>query len=189
MTSDLTSPLIDLIQSDAAMLTALQAVRALDLPDGWISAGFVRNRVWDHLHGFDEATPLNDIDVIVFDPVRLDDAHEKRLEAELCRLRPGLPWQVKNQVRMAERNDDRPYRSIDDALEHWCETPTAIGVRLDSKERIEITAPLGLGDLFDLVVKPTPFARNHPHKLAQYRERMIKKNWPRTWPRIRVLGL
>jgi len=179
--------LTDLILADPAMMAALQAVRSLDLKDGWITAGFVRNRVWDHLHGFSKPTPLNDIDVIYFDPDRIDPAIEKHLDAALAERLPGLPWQVKNQARMAERNGDPPYRSIDDALCHWCETPTAIGARLTAQHEIEITAPLGLDDLFGLVVRPTPFARSHPHKLAQYRERMARKNWPRLWPRIRVL--
>ena len=168
-------------------MAALHAVRSLDLKEGWITAGFVRNRVWDHLHGFSKPTPLNDIDVIYFDPERIDPAFEKRLDAALAERISSLPWQVKNQARMAERNGDPPYRSIDDALQHWCETPTAIGARVNPAGEIEITAPLGLDDLFGLVVRPTPFARNRPHKLAQYRERMARKNWPRLWPRIRVL--
>ena len=187
MTDMLRQHLTDLIHADPAMMTALAAVRSLALKDGWITAGFVRNRVWDHLHGFPKPTPLNDIDVIYFDPDRIDPAFEKRLDADLAERMPGLPWQVKNQARMAERNGDPPYRSIDDALRHWCETPTAIGARLKARNQIEITAPLGLDDLFDLVVRPTPFASSHPHKLAQYRERMARKNWPRLWPRIRVL--
>lgn len=171
------------------MMAALEAVRSLELPDGWITAGFVRNRVWDHLHDFQTPTPPNDIDVIYFAPLRLDEPFEKRLDAKLGEHIPGLPWQVKNQARMAERNDDPPYRSIDDALLHWCETSTAVGVRLGKGGDIDITAPLGLDDLFDMVVRPTPFAEAHPHKLAQYRERMVRKNWPRLWPKVKVLNL
>ena len=187
MIVELRQNLASLIRSNPAMMAALEAVRSLDLQEGWITAGFVRNPVWDHLHGFSRPTPLNDIDVIYFDPDRIDPAFEKRLDATLAERMPGLPWQVKNQARMAKSNGDPPYRSIDDALRHWCETPTAIGVRLSARREIKITAPLGLDDLFGLMVRPTPFARSHPHKLAQYRERMTKKNWPRLWPRIRVL--
>jgi hypothetical protein len=189
MNEMLLQDLVDLIRGDTSMLTALDAVRSLELKDGWITAGFVRNRVWDHLHDFPAMTPLNDIDVIYFDAERLDEAFEKRMEAELNRLLPGLPWQVKNQARMAERNGDPPYHSIDDALEHWCETPTAVGVRLHHDGDIQVTAPLGLDDLFDMVVRPTPFALAHPHKLAQYKDRMIKKNWPQLWPKVKVLNL
>lgn len=212
------SLLIDLIWADHAMVETLAAVHELALPDGWIAAGFVRNRVWDHLHGYAEPTPLNDIDVVYFDPACLEEAVEKRFEATLRERLPDRPWSVKNQARMALINGDPPYRSIADALEHWCETPTPIGVRLRDEARpaadarpaanvwsaadiwpgadvrhaadvrLEVIAPLGLDDLFDLVVRPTPFARGHASKLQQYRRRMAKKNWPRLWPRIRVLN-
>lgn len=171
------------------MMSMLETVRTHGPPEAWITAGAVRNRVWDHLHGYAEPTALNDIDVIYLASDNLDETLEKRYEAALRQRLPGRPWSVKNQARMAGRNGDDPYRSIGQALQHWCETPTAVGVRLDTDDRIEIIAPLGLGDLFDLVVRPTPFASEYPHKLEQYRDRMAKKNWPRQWPRIRVLDL
>lgn len=189
MSADLADDLADLVRADPTMMAVLATVRSLDLADGWVTAGFVRNRVWDRLHGFAEPTPLNDIDVIHYDTACLDEVADSRWDAELARRMPGVPWQVKNQARMAERNGDPPYRSIDEALSHWCETPTAIGVRLTAEGRVEVTAPLGLNDLFALVVRPTPFARTHPHKLRQYRERMIRKNWPRIWPKVKVFNL
>ena len=181
--------LIELIRSDVAMMQALAAVRALDLPDCWIAAGFVRNRVWDHLHNYAEPTPPNDIDVVYFDPDNLEEAAEKRLEAALQSHRSGEPWSVKNQGRMALVNGDPPYRDTAHALMHWCETPTPVGARLDAGGRVEITAPLGIDDLFDLIVRPTPHAKRHPEKFEQYRMRMAKKNWPRHWPKVRVLML
>lgn len=177
----------DLLSSDLRILEMLGAVRSLDLPDSWITAGAVRNSVWDHLHGYDDSTPLNDVDVIYFDPHDTDEETEKCLEDQLHQRLPAHPWSVKNQVRMAKRNGDAPYHSTEHALEHWCETPTAVGVRLNANDHIEIIAPFGLDDLLGLIVRPTPFAKCHPRKLAQYRERMIKKNWPSRWPRIRVL--
>ena len=181
--------LIDLVRSDAAMMATLAAVRDLSLPDGWIAAGFVRNRVWDHLHGYAEPTPLNDIDVVYFDPSCLEKAVEKQFEAALRERLPDRPWSVKNQARMAGINGDPPYRDTTNALEHWCETTTPIGVRLTDTDQLQVLAPLGLEDLFALIVRPTPFARRHPPKLRQYRERMVRKNWPGIWPRIRVLEL
>ena len=54
----------------------LRAARALALPDWCIAAGFVRNRVWDHLHGIVPARLPADIDVIYYDagdPLGTDD--------------------------------------------------------------------------------------------------------------------
>lgn len=186
---DLRARLHDFLIADPEILGMLATVRSLDLPDGWVTAGVIRNRVWDDLHGYDEPTALNDVDVVYFDPGNLDKASEKRLETDLHQRQPQHPWSVKNQARMALRNGDGPYRSVNHALEHWCETPTAVAARQNAEGGIDIIAPLGLDDLFGLTVRPTPFASAHPKKLAQYRERMAKKNWPRRWPRIRVLDL
>lgn len=189
MTKNLFESLRTLLTADPEFLGMLEAVRALALSDGFLTAGVIRNRVWDHLHGYGSPTPLNDIDVIYLDPRDLDETSEKRFEAALREQLPKHPWSVKNQARMAVRNGDPPYRSITEALKHWCETPTAVAVRMNADHGLEILAPFGLADLFDLIVRPTPFARTHSRKLAQYRQRMTKKNWPRRWPRIRVQEL
>jgi hypothetical protein len=174
-----------MIQGDAWRLYALRTAAKLDLPQCWIAAGFVRNRVWDALHGHGVPSPLDDLDVVYFDPGRQDRAQEKGHEAALARAAPGLRWSVKNQARMHTRNGDRPYRSTADALCHWCETATAVGVRVNASGELEILAPLGLADLLGLVVRPTPHAR--ACRLSVYRERVARKNWRATWPRLRIL--
>jgi hypothetical protein len=163
---------------------ALEAVAALGLPDGWIGAGFLRAPVWDALHGHAKETPLDDIDVVYFDPACLDPAADARAEARLRALAPGLPWSVRNQARMHERHGDRPYRSTADALCHWLETPTAVALRLDRDGRPELLAPLGLDDLVGLVVRPTPHAR--ARRMAAFRARVAGKGWFEKWPRLRL---
>ena len=56
----------DIIKRDPFRMRCLRALRALDLPQGYIGAGFVRNAIWDELHARATPTPLNDIDVIYF---------------------------------------------------------------------------------------------------------------------------
>ena len=51
------------------MMEILTTVEKLQLPDSWICAGFIRSKVWDHLHEKEYRTPLADIDVIYFDKV------------------------------------------------------------------------------------------------------------------------
>lgn len=97
-----------MIQGDAWRLHALRAAARLDLPQCWIAAGFVRNRVWDTLHGHGVASPLDDLDVVYFDPGRPDRAQEKAHEAALARAAPGVRWSVRNQARMHTRNGVAP---------------------------------------------------------------------------------
>ncbi len=179
--------ILALVAEDAWMMAALAAVAELGLPDGWIGAGFLRGAVWDRLHGYASRTPLDDIDAIYFDPANLDPAAEAVLERRLDALLPGLPWEVRNQARMHLRNGDAPYRSSADALAHWLETPTAVGVRLNDAGGLELLAPLGTRDLLDLVVRPTLHARAHKHRLAAYRERVSRKDWPAKWPKMQLV--
>ena len=72
-----------LLKASTTHHEALRIVAALDLPDCWIAAGFVRNLVWDHLHGISPPTPLNDIDVIYFAPEGTSPRAETEIEARL----------------------------------------------------------------------------------------------------------
>ncbi|CAB9492677.1 nucleotidyltransferase family protein [Alteromonas macleodii] len=56
----------DVIKRDPFRMDCLHTLRSLDLPQGYIGAGFVRNAIWDELHERVKPTPLNDIDVIFF---------------------------------------------------------------------------------------------------------------------------
>jgi hypothetical protein len=173
-----------LVARDRQRMRVLGVVRDLGLPDCWVAAGFVRNCVWDHLHGR-AASPLpRDIDVIWFDPAGCTPARDAGLEATLRGRDGTLAWSVKNQARMHERNGDAPYRSATDAMRYWPETATAVGVRLDARDGIEVAAPFGLDDLFGLIVRPA--GRFVVDKRAMYRERVLSKQWEQTWPGLQI---
>ena len=162
-----------LLAADRARMRILGIVAGLGLPDCWVAAGFVRNAVWDHLHGYPASPPSGDIDVIRYDRSTIDPALDRRLEARLRACDASLDWSVKNQARMHLRNDDAPYASA-----------TAVSVRLSRRGAIEVAAPFGLDDLFSLVVRPTP--RFMGAKLALYRKRVVDKAWPVNWPGLHV---
>jgi hypothetical protein len=164
-------------------MAVLRAAAILNLPDWAIGAGFVRNRVWDALSGLDRPTPLGDIDLIYHDLHDATPARDTALERRLGTLMPGVKWSVKNQARMHLRNGDAPYRSTEDALRVWIETPTCVAVRLGEDERVEVIAPHGLGDLLAMVVRPTPRGRV---RFDDYRRRIAVKNWAALWPALRI---
>lgn len=169
---------VDILQEDAAAMAQLRAVRSLALPDWCIAGGFVRNRVWDTLTGQREVFEA-DTDVLFFDPAEPSKVREAALEAELRATLAQVDWQVRNQARMHEFNDDPPYRDTAHAMTFWLETCTAVGARLLPDDRIEIVAPCGLDDLLNLVFRPTASGRKH---YAAYRQRIDTKPWRRRWP-------
>lgn len=164
-------------------LEVLKAVRELNLPDWMIGAGFVRNAIWDRLHGFAAFTPLADIDVIYFDSARLHASKDTAIELRLNNILPGLPWSVRNQARMHIRNDDQAYASSEDAVRHWLETPTSIAVRLENDETLSVIAPHGLDDLLNFDVRPTPSGIRKPDI---YGQRIHARDWGRTWPKLKL---
>ena len=174
----------DLLRGDSPRLAALQAVAALNLPDCWIGAGFVRNAVWDNLHGSPPTFPAADVDVIWFAHDVLDEGADLDIERTLRADSPRFAWSVKNQARMHRRNGDAPYRSVADAMRHWPETATAVAARFDGG-RVEINAPLGLDDLFALRLRPTPaFAAE---KWPVFQQRLSSKRWLDLYPRLEIL--
>lgn len=118
-----------------------KTTKQLNLPDWWICAGFVRSKIWDTLHWFEERTPIPDIDVIYFDPRNIEENEEKKYEDKLKMIMPNFPWSVKNEARMHNRNNGQPYSSSVDAISKFPETATAIGVKLDEKDNVILTAP------------------------------------------------
>ena len=172
------SKVVDILAADAAAMAQLRAVRTLALPDWCIAGGFVRNRVWDVLTGQREKFPA-DTDVLFFDPAERSCEREAILEGELRKILPDVDWQVRNQARMHEFNNNPPYRDTAEAMTFWLETCTAVGARLTKDDRIELVAPQGLDDLMNLVFRPTELGRKH---YDAYRQRIDTKSWRRRWP-------
>ncbi|RAZ81448.1 nucleotidyltransferase family protein [Planococcus halotolerans] len=174
------------IEEDEWMMEVLHSAESLQLPDWWVCAGFVRSKVWDYLHDYTKRTPLGDIDVIYYDEKDLDEELEKKYEHRLSGLMPGLPWSVKNQARMHKVNDLPPYRSSVDAISQFPETATALGVKLDERGELELTAPHGLGDLIGMKVIPAPAFEKDERLMSVYRQRLESKNWMKKWPKVEV---
>ena len=150
----------------------------------YLGGGVIRNLVWDYLHGFENATAFDDIDVIYFNSVSKEEVYDEKLEKILLKEIPNLKWDVKNQARMHEINSDEPYADLNDAISKWPETSSAILLRKTEKNKFEWVIPFGLKDLFRLIVKPTPHFLS---KLNKYKARLKKKNWKEIWYNLDIL--
>lgn len=175
---------LEWIHADAWRMAALRRARSLGLRDWWLAAGFVRNLVWDRLHDYATPTPLNDIDLVYFDPSDhredVDREHERFLGHAT-----GQPWSVKNQARMHRRHGHAAYGSIEEALSVWVECETAVGVTLDNDDRLRLIAPLGTASL--LAGKVTPNPRHGDVQV--FHQRVAAKRWRQHWPKLRIPDL
>lgn len=172
----------EILRTNAWSMDMLSVVRSVQLPDWVIGAGFVRNLVWDSLSA-QKRTKLSDVDVLYFDPSDLSKVREKEIEQALLKLRPKIPWSVKNQARMHIRNKTAAYRDTEDALRYWLETPTAVAAKLEPDVQLTILAPYGLQDLFQMIIRPTPAAT---YKMDQFNARVADKDWLEKWPSLKI---
>ena len=67
-------------------------------------------------------------------------------------------------------------------MRYWPETATAVAARRRDEHHCEIAAPFGLEDLLGLVLRPTP--RFSVEKRVVYEERLRKKGWAVSCPRL-----
>lgn len=174
-----------ILSEDPLRMQALHAVRILNLSDGWIGAGFVRDAVWDHLHGYGQKPVSGDVDVVWFDSERRHPSHDNELQQKLRQRLPMFTWSVKNQARMHQRNGNSPYLSTENALRYWPETATAVAVRVEGNN-IDVIAPWGLADLFELRLRPTlSFERE---KFEIFRQRVATKQWMKRYPGLQLIA-
>ncbi len=171
-----------LIRQDSLRMRCLEAARSLMLPDWFIGAGFLRNAIWDHLHQRPGTTPLNDVDLVYFDPDDARQESEQGFEAGLKTLCPEVTWEVRNQARMHLKHGLRPFQNTSDGIAHWVETQTCVGVRLTMKNRLSFTAPYGLEENWSLRVS---MCTRNP-RAALFTQRVKDKLWQALWPRLQI---
>lgn len=182
--------IIDLIQNDDIMMEILSTVKFLKLSDCWICAGIIRNKVWDALHSFEGPTVIEDVDVVYFDLSHIDEETDRSIEERLYAIHPNINWSVKNQARMHKRNGDHPYKSTEDAVSKFPETATAIAVRLNDENDMDLITPCGIEDLVNLIVRPTKhFVSNANTKAKVYEDRLQKKKWKEKWNKLDIIHM
>ncbi|MCU5113110.1 MULTISPECIES: nucleotidyltransferase family protein [Bacillus cereus group] len=186
MTIQTEQDIIRLIENDEWMMNVLQMAKSLELPDWWICAGFVRSKIWDTLHNYEARTTMPDVDVIYYNSLHKDEIYEQSLETKLKNIDATIPWSVKNQARMHVVNNMPPYSSSVDAISKFPETTTALGVTLDEKNKVILTAPCGIEDVLSLQVRPTAHFLETKERLHIYNTRVNKKNWQNKWPNITI---
>jgi len=158
----------------------------------WVGAGAVRDLAWDTWYGREpcrrpaefDGRGVKDVDVVFFDPERLDRSRDAEIEAELTVVRPDVRWDVTNQAAVHLWYQQRfghavaPLTSVVDGVATWPETATAVAVRRTADDAVEILAPLGLDDLVNGIHRRNP----RRVSVAEYRRRMARKDPATRWP-------
>ncbi|MGA6135264.1 nucleotidyltransferase family protein [Acinetobacter dispersus] len=179
------SILFELITQSPALSAILQTLSRLH-PHAYLSAGVLRNTVWAYLHGQSFDLQYSDVDVIYCDATEMDQHSQKQLQHNLERLFPQQQWDVVNQalVHTWYRGENgkriQPLASIEHALSLWPDTATAIAVRVNASGELELIAPFGLQDLFELKLRWNSALVNY----ATFKKRVDSKQWLQQWPQL-----
>jgi len=173
--------ILDLIRNDKWMMGILCMAEKLNLRDWVIGAGFIRNKIWDYLHGYDRPqVDTKDIDLVYYD-LNNDNLKSDEDLSEKLKNETGVNWEIVNEAYAYKWNNSPQYQSVEDALSQWPETVTGIGVRLKNGN-LELIAPYGIDDLVNLIVRPSPKFND----IDKVKERIKNKKWLEKWPRLKV---
>jgi hypothetical protein len=187
--SDLEQRLVEIVRADPGLMHVLRGVRDQALPDWRVFSGAVYQSVWNALTGRPAGYGVRDYDVGYFDPDTSWDAEDiviKRVAAAFDEpFRSTV--EVRNQARVPlwfPAHFGEPYEPLsatDEALERFVAPAFAVGVRLERDDSISVAAPLGLEDIFALMLRPNP-------------NRGVARDWARVierararWPELTVI--
>ena len=188
--SELEAELAAIVRADAGLMHVLTTVRGLDLPDWRLVSGAVYQAVWNARTGRPAGYGVKDYDLAYFDASDLsyeaEDVVIKRVAAAFDELFRSQV-EVRNQARVHLWFQNRfgepyaPLHSTDEALGRFVAPAFAVGVRLETDDRLSIAAPFGLDDVFALTIRPNP---NRP--LARGWAKAVDSARAR-WPELTVI--
>ncbi|MDP3954431.1 MAG: nucleotidyltransferase family protein [bacterium] len=174
--------ILKIVEDDPWIMGVINKADSLNLSDWLIGAGFVRNKVWDYLHGYNKPNlDTADIDLVYYDPNGNNQEDDEKLSEEL-KKETRVEWEVVNQFYAHKWNGLPPYKSTEDAISQWPETVTAIGVKLEDG-KLKLVAPYGIDDLVNMIIRPSPKFND----INRVKERVQEKGWLEKWPKLKLV--
>jgi uncharacterized protein len=178
-----TDELEAILRSSEPLMTVLETLRGLAIPDWVVFSGAVYQRVLNHQTGRPLDYGIKDYDVGYFDASDISyEAEDVVIQRVANAFQPPLRElvEVRNQARVHvwfEGKFGEPYSPLSstaEALTRFVSPMFAVGVRLEPDGGMTLVAPFGLDDLFDLKLRPNPGRSTHFERIAA----ATKARWP-----------
>lgn len=182
--------LVSIVRNDPDLMTVLTTIRGVGLNDWLVFSGSVYQAAWNDVTGRAPGYGVKDFDLGYFDEDVSWDAEDAVIKRVAAAFEEPLRSRVetRNQRRVSEWFEEKfgePYPPVEDtaeALTRFVAPAFAVGVRLEDDEQITVVAPFGLGDVFDMVIRPNP-------------HRPLAKDWDRVtaralerWPELKIVA-
>ncbi|MGC1884512.1 MAG: nucleotidyltransferase family protein [Stellaceae bacterium] len=187
--SELHERLTAILRAMPPLMQVLSVARHLCLPDWLVFSGAVYQPALNHLTDRQSDYGIKDYDLGYFDASDLsyeaEDAVIRRVKTAFDEPLRSMV-EVRNQARVHLWFEAKfgeaygPLSSTAEALERFASATVAVGVRLESEDRLYIEAPFGLADLFALRLRPNPrrktvgFARTAADVRRRWPEVVVK---------------
>ena len=182
--------LVETISNNEPLMRVIKVLKNLNLRfEYYIGAGCITNTVWNDISGYPLEYGISDIDIVYYAPEDITSENEKKLKDNLLNLLGDFQFKldVKNQARVHLWYENKfgfsikPYNSLEEAIDSWPTTATALGLRQEQDGTYKIYAPYDLDDLFSMVVRP--------NKLMITREiyENKAKKWLEKWPKLMIV--
>lgn len=180
---------IKIIKQNSDLVTILDYIYELKLPNFYIAAGSVFQTIWNYYDNKPLNFGIKDIDIIYYDPINLSKESEQKLEKTIedYLKKAGLNYEldIHNEARMhlwkkdnENKNIDQ-YKNSEDAINQWIATVHAIGITKENNE-IKVYAPYGLSDIFSKTIRPIKHKNNskelYNKKVASWQKRFENLN-------------
>jgi hypothetical protein len=173
-----------ILRAPPPLMRVLSVARHLCLPDWLLFSGAVYQPVLNQLTGRPLDYGIKDYDLAYFDASDLsydaEDTVIRRVKTAFDEPLRSMV-EVRNQARVHlwfEAKFGEPYSPLSctaEALERFASATFAVGVRLESDDRLHIEAPFGLADLFALRLVPNPYRKTVGFDRASAD---VRRRWP-----------
>lgn len=182
--------LLTFVEKNEVVNLILNQAAQIGLPNWYLGAGCITQTVWNALSNRPLLEGIKDADLVFFDASDISEEAESRLGQRAKDIIGDIPLKldVKNQARVHlwyERKFGqkiRPYCSVEDAINTWPTTATAIGITKNENDNYRVYAPFGLNDLFSMIVR----ANKVQITKKIYTEKV--ERWQKHWPSLKIIA-
>lgn len=183
-----TKKLIQIILQNPNISTILETPLFPNHINWYLGAGAICQTVWNHLSQKELTQNIKDYDLVYYDPSDISYEAEDVYIKKGASLFHKLPAKVeiRNQARVHLWFENKfgykikPLKSCENAIYDWPTTATAVGIT-KSQGKINVYAPYGLNDLFEMIIRP-----NKQSITKEVYENKVNK-WTQGWPNLQVI--
>lgn len=167
---------IKILKYNKDLMTILDYIEKLKLPNFYIASGAVFQTIWNYLDNRPINYGIKDIDIVYYDSNNLSKEYEEKLESKIEKYfkdnNINYKFDIHNEARMHlwkkenENKDVDQYKNSENAIIQWIATVQAIGITKNSNE-IKVYAPFGLSDIYGKIIRPIKHKTNSKELYAK----------------------